>query len=270
MPPPVAKFVYVASLSGNSVTRCNIAASDGTLTDCTATLVGMSNPFDLCHSSTYMWVSYTGGVGVCAWDSATGALSACVPGGGATAFGTARGIAYFAGRVYVTVAGVVYVCEVATATGALTCAQTPIGVSFNQPLEIAFFENAFAFVIAYGTSEVYRCAANPGLGALSACVPAITSGLSNLQLLTVNNGYLYIAGGLAVTKCTIASGTGDITDCAPTSTSAPYDIVIANGYAYTTNPAQRCLVDAGTGDLSSCVGTGTDFNFPIGLDVVSV
>ena len=218
-----------------------------------------------------MWVSHGGSVGVCALDSATGALSACVPGGGATGFGIARGVTYFAGRVYVVDynTGKVSVCEVATATGALTCAQTPSGVSFPEPLGIAFFENAYAFVTAYRTSTVYRCAVDPSTGALSACVEAITSGLTGLQLLTVNNGYLYLPGlSAAVTKCTIASGTGEISNCAPTSTSADYDIVIANGYAYTVNDEKRCLVDADTGALSSCVSTGDGSGLPTGLDVV--
>ena len=128
-------------------------------------------------------------------------------------------------------------------------------------------QNANVYIVnKSGTSgnRLIKCTSDPLSGALSGCTVLAVPDLNGPTGLSAQSGQLYIvnADGDSLTKCTIASPSGLLSNCVDAGAAlldTPWALAFdAYGFAYITNVGDDSVVrcSGAGGVLSSCIKYG--------------
>jgi hypothetical protein len=272
-----SNYAFITNYNGNTVTKCTINPSSGTLDNCSLTGSGFDVPYGVAVNNGYAYIANSGGsnpgVVQCTIDPITGELAPCilnVPGGPVPS-----GIGINNGYVYILSIfpfNSVTKCTLNPSDGSLSnCAATGGGFIFTGAEAGIGFKNGFAYVTTGSNNEVFKCDVDL-LGELSNC-GSTGFGYSYPAGIAIANDYGYVSNfsDSSISQCLIAPITGIFT-CThlvvPTVVGAN-GMGYRNGFVYIANinddSITKCALNPdNTLNTATCVLTGSNFTGPAG------
>ena len=232
--------VYIAGDSSSNITKCDVDAGSGFLSNCQAFSQGFSAiefvALNSANTRIYATDYDEGGVWVCDINASTGALENCIL-SGADINGAPEGIALNSdsSRAYIVVDddNKVVVCDINANDGLLTNCSTTTEGTFNAPFGIALTNNNTRAYVTNtgGVSQVVTvCDVNANNnGALENCVLA-GAGFSDPLGIALDDSksraYVTNEGDNSVSICDINDNTGLFNSCTSSGISSPQGITL--------------------------------------------
>ncbi len=278
---PVPRFIYIGSFNDNTLTKCNVNAVTGLLSNCAATGAGFEVPdaiaFNPAGTLAFVANFNNSTISRCAINTFTGDLTGCID-TGATVLDGPEYIALTANGTNAYIANFnnnsITLCNVNPVTGTMDGCRNASNSTFNGLQSI---ELNRAQTIAYVPDEsvVHKCQIDIS-GSLGTCTTTGTGfslpvgvALTNLETI----GYVPNFNNSTLSQCSV-SPNGDLVNCFLTGSglSNPASIVLnqVGNYMYILNDgnstATLCSVNPATGAVSNCVDSGaTGLNNPGGV-----
>jgi DNA-binding beta-propeller fold protein YncE len=220
---PARTILYVANVNG-SVAYCQINSQTGALSACQNTGNNFSKPdgIVITPDNAYAYVSNitSNSVSVCTVDATSGALSGCTPTG--FGFDIPSDIAINSAGTHVYVTNFnnssIVPCEIGSG-GLLTCTTATNG--FFNPEGITLLDLPTgvtkAYVTNFGNNTVSFCTVSGASITDCKTTDGTFVGLGNIGFNSAGTtGYLP-SSALSVSKCTVNSTTGELSDCTDSS-----------------------------------------------------
>lgn len=171
---------------------------------------------------------------------------------------------------------ILQICTVDSSSGDLSnCRQRTISQK-KEPTGVAFYNN-FAYVANRNPqqSTVSQCSIDP-TGDLTNCKEIADPAFAGLAGITFDNGFIYVVNhGSMLSKCSVDSQTGVLSNCVKTGNSAirANGVTFNKGYAYIANVTDdgsnilQCAVNSKTGVISPICKSVMGFPSAYGLAV---
>lgn len=263
---PVSPYKYIATAFVDTISRCTVNQSDGTLSNCV--VVANSNPsfsivFGVSIHGNYGYVTNygTNTVSVCQIDL-NGMWSSCMN-AGVNGLSNPSSILFANnGLVYITnsLSNSITICTEIQGNGTLSNCHnaTP---SFNRPSDIVISGND-AYISSYAENRIYKC--NVVANDLSSCNNLYpTSAFFCPQNLSLFQNHLYIAN-VCTDTVSICSISTDNCVSSMHFSDLPTGIKVENSRAYITlqleGIIELCSINNTTGLFDHCA-PATDDNF---------